>query len=396
MDSRDDKLKFWKLHGLRIWTIIGACIIFLGILRIFDMIAIGLMTIVVTTVIVFTCHGIVNRFESWGIPRLWGALITFLIGAVFLALIMVLIIPAIVEQATMFASQAPYYFNRATNWAREYIVGDGMLITTQQLYDIMARVQEWATTNASTLIADAGTGAVGIGMGIGNAALVLFIAIIASLWLLIDLPKISVEFRRLVSEEHQAVLSLITNSFGDAFYGWGKATFVCALLQGVLCGIAFEIAGVPYSSILALICGVFYIVPYIGPVLFYVVCAVVGLTESVWCCALTVIINFVVHSIVTNVVSPKLMASSVNVHPAVTLIAIVIGEGIAGVLGMLLAVPVVAALQAIFGTYYESVTGKSLYSEEGALFQKKVQKPVPDVLKKAGNALGEVAHKQDK
>ena len=391
VDTKEEKLKFWKLQGFRIWAIIGACVILLGILRIFDMIALGLMTIVVTVIIVFTCHGMVNRFERMGLPRLWGTLLTFLIGAVFLALIAVIIIPAIVSQATMLGTQVPYYFNRLTNFAREHVVGDGMLITTQQLYDISARVQDWATTNASTLIADAGTGAVGIGISLGNAGLVLFIAIIASLWLLIDLPKISVEFRRLFSESQQATLSLIASSFGDAFYGWGKATFVCALMQGVFCGIAFQLFGVPYSSILALICGVFYIVPYIGPVIFYVVCAVVGLTNSIWCGLLTIIINFVVHTVVTNLVSPKLMASSVNVHPAVTLIAIVIGEGIAGVLGMLLAVPVVAALQAIFGTYYESVTGKTLYTPEGALFQKITQKPMPKVIQKAEGALSEAA-----
>lgn len=68
----------------------------------------------------------------------------------------------------------------------------------------------------------------------------------------------------------------------------------------------------------------------------------------------TIAINLVVHNIVVNVISPRLMKTTVNVHPAVTLIAILIGEGLCGVLGMLLAVPVVAALQTIFVTYFET------------------------------------------
>lgn len=386
MDNRDDKLKFWELLSFRAWAIIGICIVLLGILKICDIIALGIITIVITAVIVFSCHGLVNKFEQMRIPRLWGTLLTFLIGLIAVCLLLLLVVPAIASQATTFAEQMPYYFNKLSNWTRTYIVGDGMLITMDQFYALSAKVTEWVTSNASNLISQAGTGALGLGVSVGNAGLVLFIAIIASLWILIDLPKISIELRKLFSDSQQATISLITRSFGDAFYGWGKATFICAVLNGVVCGVCFFIGGVPYSSILGVICGVFYIVPYIGPVIFYVVCGVVGLTKSVWCCLLTILINFVVHSIVTNVVSPKLMKSSVNVHPAVVLIAIVIGEGVAGVLGMLLAVPLVAALQTIFVTYYEARTGKELYTEDGALFQKVKQKPlVPDAFENAAH-----------
>ena len=115
-------------------------------------------------------------------------------------------------------------------------------------------------------------------------------------------------------------------------------------------------------------------------ILAYVLCGIVGLLVSPLMCLVTIAINLVVHNIVVNVISPRLMKTTVNVHPAVTLIAILIGEGLCGVLGMLLAVPVVAALQTIFVTYFETRTGKSLYTEDGALFQKVTEKPVPQPL----------------
>lgn len=387
MSTQQDKMDFWKLHGLRVWTVIGAGIVFLALMKVFGIIAIGIATIAVTALIVFTCHGVVNRFEQLGIPRLLGTVLTYLIGFAVLALIVMLVLPALLSQTTALIAAIPGYARELTAFVTSHISADAIFITTDLVNTAIKKGTDWLLSNAGTLVSGITGGVVGITATVGNVLLVVFISLIAALWLLIDLPKINVEFRNLFNEAQQETLDIIAGSFGSAIYGWAKSTFICAVLNGFFCGLAFFIAGVPYSSLLGVAWAILYIIPYIGPVAAYVLCGVVGLLASPLMCMLTVVINLVVHNIVVNVVSPRLMKSTVNVHPAVTLIAILIGEGLCGILGMLLAVPVVAALQAIFVTYFESRTGKSLYTEDGALFQKVVEKPMPQPLQHVADSL---------
>ena len=380
LSTQQDKMDFWKLHGLRIWTVIGAGIVFLALMKVFGVIAIGISTIAVTALIVFISHGLVNRFESVGIPRLPGTVITFAIGIAAIALVMLLVVPALLSQTTSLIAAIPGYARQLAEFATSYISADATFITTDVVNSAIKKGADWLLSNAGTLLSGITGGVVGITAKVGNTLLVLFISFIAALWILIDLPKISVEFRNLFSDRQQETLDIIAGSFGTALYGWAKSTFICAVLNGVICGVLFFFAGVPYSSLLGVAWAILYIIPYIGPILAYVLCGIVGLLVSPLMCLVTIAINLVVHNIVVNVISPRLMKTTVNVHPAVTLIAILIGEGLCGVLGMLLAVPVVAALQTIFVTYFETRTGKSLYTEDGALFQKVTERPVPQPL----------------
>lgn len=392
MSSQAEKINFWKLHGLKVWTIIGVGIIFLAVLRLFGLISTGVATIALTAFIVFTCHGVVNFFEEHHIPRILGTLLTFLIGFAVIALLMVLVVPALITQITELTAALPGHAQQAMDWARWYARSDNSLFTTAQAYSVIDKAQDWLMGNADKMVTVLTGGVMGFGAAVGTGAFVIFISLIASLWLLADLPKISVEFRNLFNESQQKTLDIIAGSFGTAIYGWAKSTFICAAINGVLVGILFFFFGVPYPSILGLMTGVLYIIPYIGPLITYVVCTIVGFTAGVVPGILSLVISLVVHETIVNILSPKLMKSSVNVHPAITLIAIIIGEGIAGVWGMLLAVPVVAAAQAIFVTYFEASTGKQLYTEDGALFQKVVEKPVADHIHNAADTLSHIAH----
>lgn len=396
MSSQEEKMNFWKLRGLRVWTIIGAGIIFLAFFKLCSHISIGIATIALTAFIVFTCHGVVNYFEKHGIPRIAGALITFLIGLAIIALLILLVVPALATQIQDLIAALPAIAQSAMDWARTYASQENSLFTTEQAYAVIAKVQDWLTSNAGEFASKFTGGVLGFGTAVGTSAFVLFISLIASLWLLADLPKISAEFRNLFNEGQQKTLDIIAGSFGTAIYGWAKSTFICAAINGVLVGVIFFFVGIPYPSVLGLMVGVLYIIPYIGPLITYVVCTAVALTAGVIPGILSLVINLLVHESIVNILGPKLMKSTVNVHPSITLVAIIIGEGVGGVWGMLLAVPVVAAVQAIFVTYFEARTGKQLYTEDGALFQKVVEKPLPDSFHNAAGTLSQLAHRDER
>ena len=158
-------------------------------------------------------------------------------------------------------------------------------------------------------------------------------------------------------------------AFGRAFNGWLRATIICAVIAGIITAIALRIIGVPYAAALGFISGLFYVLPYIGPIFTAIVVGVIGLLVSPLICIVSIIVTIVLHNVVSNLISPKLMGNSVNVHPAVILIVILIGGAVGNIWGMILAIPIAAALQSILITFYETRTGNTIATPDGALFR---------------------------
>ena len=385
--STQNKLDRWKLNAYKVWTLIGAGIVFLALLHICGIIWQAVAIVVVAALIVFLTHGIVNRLQQWGVPRAAGSAIT-LIGLLIIIIgAFALFIPNLAQQVGQLINSLPGYIRDLRDLIMTYASSDGALITVSQLNELYSEAQNWLTSQAATLASRAASGALGIGVGVGNFLLITFISLLASLWVLIDLPKISKEFMNLFDEERQEMISVIGNAFGNAIYGWSKATIVCALLKGALICIIYTIAGVPYASILGVLCGILYIIPYIGPLIGYVLSGALALTVSVPMCVIAVIINVVVQELVAQLISPRLMKSSVNVHPAIILVILIVGEALGGIVGMLAAIPVMAAVQSLFVTFFEAKTGKTLYSEDGALFHKDKEVKLKEVAHNAGDTL---------
>lgn len=385
MASYDEKLKFWKLNGVRLWTIVAAGIVLYALLQLCGAISIGVATILLTAIIVFCCHAPVEWFARRGIGRLWGTLITYAVVILVIIVMVISVAPALTRQATMLVASMPSYLTQLSDFVVSYVSSDNAVINQEQLLDGISSARRWLIANAGTFATGLTGGVLGVSTAVGNTALVIFVSFIAALWILIDFPKISREVLSLFNEKQRENLNVIAGSFGKAFYGWLRATFVCAAVNGVLVGICLFVAGIPYPTALGLAVGILYFIPYIGPVLMYVLCGIVGLTVSPFACFVTIVVNFVINGAVCNFLSPKMMKDSVNVHPAVTVIAIVIGGALGGMVGMLLAVPIVAAVQTIFITYFEAHTGREICTEDGALFLKVVEHPVEDptgILKK--------------
>lgn len=84
---------------------------------------------------------------------------------------------------------------------------------------------------------------------------------------------------------------------------------------------------------------------------------------------MALVVTMVAQNVTDNVISPKVMQSSVQVHPIMSLTALVIGSALMGPIGMVIAIPLCAALKGIFVYYFENETGRQLVAYEGAVFK---------------------------
>ncbi|MEC1669372.1 AI-2E family transporter [Bacillus mojavensis] len=138
-----------------------------------------------------------------------------------------------------------------------------------------------------------------------------------------------------------AFLLDVDDSLGDYIRG---QLLVCLIL-GAVAGITFWIFDLPYPLILGLISGITNVIPYFGPFIGAVPALLIAMTISVKAVLVVVITVFVLQFLEGNVLSPFIVGRSLKMHPVVIMLALLAGGELAGIVGMILAVPAAAVLK---------------------------------------------------
>jgi len=122
---------------------------------------------------------------------------------------------------------------------------------------------------------------------------------------------------------------------------------VVSLIVGVLVFIGYWAIKMPYPFVLACFVALTNIIPFIGPLIGAVPALLIALTISTKQALFVIGINLVIQIIEGNIISPNIVGKTLHLHPLTIIFALLAGEAIAGVVGMILAVPVLAVLKVI-------------------------------------------------
>ena len=194
-------------------------------------------------------------------------------------------------------------------------------------------------------------------------------AVVVSFWLAKDFPRIEHELSTIAGPRVGNDYRIVTSVFGRSLGGYLKGLLITSSCTGHIAGVGYWILGVPYSGLLGLTTAVLNVIPYIGPWVGGGLAFIVGLTVGWGPAILSIVITVCAQQFTDSFVSPKVMQSAVSLHPALVIIALVAGGSIGGIAGMILAVPLTAAVKGVFVYYFEKKTGRQLVSKDGAIFK---------------------------
>jgi hypothetical protein len=161
------------------------------------------------------------------------------------------------------------------------------------------------------------------------------------------------------------VLAILSRSMG----GYMRGIAITSTVGGLLSFLGFMAIGHPYAALMGITVGIFHFVPVIGPWVAAFFSAGLALFVSPWLALESLGVSLVAQNITDNIVSPLVMQSAVKVHPILSLVGLIVGNSLGGIIGMALAIPMTAALRSLFVYYFESHTGRQIVSEDGALFR---------------------------
>ena len=371
-DRRAARAERTRLALMRVWIAVGAIVVAAAVLNVLGVLAPVVEFLAVGSLVAFVASPIVNVLEHRGVPRSLAALLGVVAVIAVVVLVIAIILPIFFEQVLEILTRLPQNLRGLQAWFND-IAGQFSALASSEWRDqinaALTSVTGAAADFAAQVASDIGRGIVPVVGGLASTLFVVFLGLVLSFWLACDYPRIHAEVGRILGDDkdddYRVMVAILSRSVG----GYMRGMFVTSVVNGVLVFAGLAAAGHPYAALMGVLAGVLHLVPVIGPWVSSAAAVLIALFSGPALALWTLAVTVVAQNVTDNVISPKVMQSTVQVHPAMSLTAIVVGSALLGPLGMVVAIPLCAALKGLFVFYFESTTSRQLVSYDGAIFK---------------------------
>ncbi len=269
----------------------------------------------------------------------------FAVGVVLIAVLLFFVgfgfavVPPIAEQAqAFFEQQAPEFVQQLQESER--------IASLDERFGLLERA-EGLLDDPERLGVTAAGGALGVGRVVFGAFFSTLTVLIVTLYFLSNLPAIKVSAYRLVPRSRRARVGLLTDEILSRVGGYVAGAVAIAGLAGLTTFVLLRLLGIDYAVALSMLVFLTGLIPLIGATIGALVVVSVALFTSVKAGVFLAVFYLLYQQVENYVLYPRIMQRSVDVSPAATVVAVLIGGALLGVLGALLAIPIAAAVQLV-------------------------------------------------
>ncbi len=236
-------------------------------------------------------------------------------------------IPVVVEQATSLVARAPEYLRQAQDHS-------SWLGRLNERLHLQQAIENSISGGSSLLSA---------GVAVFGALTNLLVLIVLTVYFVADLPRIRATLYRLIPHSRRPRAILIGDEISAKVGGYVLGNLLISVIAGVLTLVWLLIFGVPFAVLLAITVAVLDLIPVVGSVIGGVLVSLVALTVSLPVCLATVGFVILYRFAEDYVLVPKIIGTAVKVPALVTVVAVLLGGALLGVVGALVAIPIAAA-----------------------------------------------------
>ncbi len=279
---------------------------------------------------------VVSWLTRRGWPR-WAAVVVVLLAvAAVVGLFLVAAIPPLTSQTTALADKVPAYIKDLQNHNSE-------LGKLNDKYKIQSKLTSLLTSKGSSLAG----GVLGAGELVVSTLSELLGVIVLTIYFLAGLPSIKLFFYRLIPHSRRPRVILITDQITVKVGGYVLGNVLTSVIAGLGTFIWMMIFGVPYPVLLALLVAILDLIPVIGSTVGGFIVTLVALTVSIPVAVATLAFYIVYRLAEDYLIVPRVMGRTVEVPAVVSLVAVLLGGVLLGIVGALVAIPVAAGIRVI-------------------------------------------------
>lgn len=374
--NKGKKWLYWFVLGVAIIVVYKALDNFgdvMGVFaKFFEIITPFLVGIFISYLLYMPCRKIEQAYTKskmkWIAKRArpLGILTVYLIIVLLLVILVNFILPVVFESVMDLINNIQHYYEMAIanynqlpedNILKSDIVNDA--IRNVQNLDIKQYFQLEKILAYVMSAIDAVTGIFDV-----------FVAVIVSVYILAERVEILATIKRLAEaifkEKTYKNIGKYFNNSNEIFFKFIASQFLDAVIVGVMTTIAMSIMGIKFAPLLGFLIGLFNMIPYIGAIIAVAISALItlitgGLSQAIW----MLIVVIILQQIDANIINPKIIGQSLKISPLLVIFAITVGGAYFGILGMFLAVPVIAVIRILIEDYIDyKITMKKVERSE--------------------------------
>jgi predicted PurR-regulated permease PerM len=303
----------------------------------------GMLTaFIIGLVLAYLLNPIVKKLERYGLGRTGGSLI-LVVGFYLVCLVAIAAaVPALMREGALWLDKAPDFGKTLATALPQIEQWLGISLS-------LATLAGWVGTLGQDLLygtlVSLGKLAAGAA-ALGNILALLLITPLVAFYMMRAWPHITTFTQGLIPPAYRKESLALLGRIDRKLAGFVRGQLMVSLIQGLFYGFGLWLVGIPLGFVLGLLTGVLSFIPVVGGLVGMALTLLVTLTEyqlTDWVPYALVLLVFATGNMLESLVlSPKLLGNSVGLHPVWVIFALLAGGHIAGILGMLVAVPIAA------------------------------------------------------
>lgn len=303
-------------------------------------------------VIAWILDPLVTWLQKNGLKRGIATVIVFLAFLSVITLFLVLMIPALAEQVNEFISFAPNILEYLKN------TGENIFSKLSNIYDydfstIKLQVYNAISNMLSSITVDLPNTLINFASSFVSGGLNILFGFFVAFYMLFDFNNVRKHLLSLLPKKIHADAITLTDSLNKTLKSYVNGTLLIMLILFVFQSIALGIAGLSSPMLFGLFCAITNVIPYVGPYIGGIPAVVVGFTISPITgigCLIAVVVAQLLESYFLN---PIVMSKTMKLHPVTIMIGLLLFGHFFGILGMILATPIISCLKVIFNFFNE-------------------------------------------
>jgi predicted PurR-regulated permease PerM len=320
---------------------LAAGLLVLGLL--FRQLATLLLAVLMTVVIAIPLSAGATKLERRGIPRPLGAFATLLAGLAVVAGVLALIIPTFVHETNNFVDEVPGIVDDL-----EQSVGD---ITGDRPGEVGNKVQDFLrgyTDHPRRLIGPITS----IGVSVAGVAAAIVLMLITAYYMAVRPQPLVDGVVRLLPPSRRDHALHVMQRLRSSWIGWMQGVVFDMFISGTLTYIGLTLIGLEFALVFAVLTALLVVIPYFGAIAGALPPVALGLTHSPGKALAVLAVYVGVQQVEGNLIIPLVMSRTVRLHPAVIAIGVVFVGQLFGLVGLFVAVPIVAAFVILVEEYW--------------------------------------------
>lgn len=281
-------------------------------------------------------------------------LIVYLIVALLLIILINCILPPMVTSVRDLISNLPNYYTNLTKTINE-LPEDSVLVklNAKELINKISSI-DFGKYVTPEYITQYIKGVMNVATGLFDV----FVTVIISIYTLAERARIVKFFKRLSSaifgDKNYNVIEKYFTKTNEIFFNFVSGQLLDAVFVGIMTTVAMSIMKVQYAALLGFMIGLFNLIPFFGAIVAVGISIIItfctgGLSKAIWLAVVIIILQ----QLDANIINPKIISDKLKISPILIIMSVTIAGAYSGVLGMFLAVPIVAMFKLILNDYID-------------------------------------------